>query len=252
MKLPDLSYFFTYETHIPDGVGFPLFGAWHLLWLSAIAAACAVYLHIYKKSSAAEQRRMDLFTAWSLPAWIAVRAVYIGILHENFLYELPLHLCSLAGIFCAVHVMTHWNWLGHALYAICLPGTVLALLFPNWVFYPPVHFITIEGFCFHGAILLYVTGQLTGHGIVPEPKKLWQVVLFLACLVLPVYVLDKKYAVNYMFVNVPSQGSPLVLLEKYMGNPGYLYGYAALVLLCMLAMDAGYACRTRKKRRDRK
>ena len=31
MKLSYLSYFFTYETHIPDGIGFALFGPWHLL-----------------------------------------------------------------------------------------------------------------------------------------------------------------------------------------------------------------------------
>lgn len=36
VKLSYLSYFFTYETHIPDGIGFALFGPWHLLWLSII------------------------------------------------------------------------------------------------------------------------------------------------------------------------------------------------------------------------
>jgi len=46
--------------------------------------------------------------------------------------------------------------------------------------------------------------------------------------------------VNYMFVNWPSAGSPLVWLADRMGNPGYLIGYAALVFLCMLLMDAGY------------
>ena len=30
VKLSYLSYFFTYETHIPDGIGFALFGPWHL------------------------------------------------------------------------------------------------------------------------------------------------------------------------------------------------------------------------------
>ena len=38
----------------------------------------------------------------------------------------------------------------------------------------------------------------------------------------------------------PSAGSPLVWLADRMGNPGYLIGYAALVFLCMLLMDAGY------------
>lgn len=49
VKLSYLSYFFTYETHIPDGIGFALFGPWHLLWLSIIFAICVRYVWIYKK-----------------------------------------------------------------------------------------------------------------------------------------------------------------------------------------------------------
>ena len=71
-----------------------------------------------------------------LVVWIVVRAIYIAVIHEAFLYELPFHLCSMAGILCAVHCLTKWKWLGQVLYTICLPGTVLALLFPNWNFYP--------------------------------------------------------------------------------------------------------------------
>ena len=44
VKLSYLSYFFTYETHIPDGIGFALFGPWHLLWLSVIFAICVRYV----------------------------------------------------------------------------------------------------------------------------------------------------------------------------------------------------------------
>ena len=43
-----------------------------------------------------------------------------------------------------------------------------------------------------------------------------------------------------MFVNVPSPGSPLEWLASFLGNPGYLAGYAVLMLLCMVLMDAGY------------
>lgn len=102
-----------------------------------------------------------------------------------FLYELPFHLCSMAGILCAVHCLTKWKWLGQVLYTICLPGTVLALLFPNWNFYPVIHFITLEGFLFHMGIVLYVAGKLASHEIRPDFAKLWQVVLFLTAVVIP-------------------------------------------------------------------
>lgn len=240
MKFSYLSYFFTYETHIPDGVGFALLGPWHLLWLSVIFAICVGYVWIYKKGDERKKRRMDGLTACSLVVWIIVRAIYIAVIHEAFLYELPFHLCSMAGILCAVHCLTKWKWLGQVLYTICLPGTVLALLFPNWNFYPVIHFITLEGFLFHMGIVLYVAGKLASHEIRPDFAKLWQVVLFLTAVVIPIYWFDKRYDVNYMFVNWPSAGSPLVWLADRMGNPGYLIGYAALVFLCMLLMDVGY------------
>ena len=96
MKLSYLSYFFTYETHIPDGIGFALFGPWHLLWLSIIFAICVRYVWIYKKGDERKKRRMDGLTACSLVVWIVVRAIYIAVIHEAFLYELPFHLCSMA------------------------------------------------------------------------------------------------------------------------------------------------------------
>ena len=123
MKLSYLSYFFTYETHIPDGIGFALFGPWHLLWLSVIFGICVRYVWIYKKGDERKKRRMDGLTACSLVVWIVVRAIYIAVIHEAFLYELPFHLCSMAGILCVVHCLTKWKWLGQVLYTICLPGT---------------------------------------------------------------------------------------------------------------------------------
>ena len=87
---------------------------------------------------------------------------------------------------------------------------------------------------------MYVTCLLTSHEIVPQVKKIWQVIAFLAIIVPPIYVFDKKYQVNYMFVNRPSDGSPLEWLAQWMGNPGYLLGYAGLILLCIFLMDLGY------------
>lgn len=235
-----LNYFFTYETKIPDGVGFTLFGPWHLLWLMLLVAGGILYVRRYKKSSEQQQKHMEGLVAASLILWIAIRMLYIVLIHEKMLYELPFHLCSMAGILCAIHYFTNWKWLGQVLYTICLPGTILALLFPNWNFYPVIHFITIEAFFFHIGIVLYVAGQLASHKIEPKLTRLWQVLLFLLAVVTPIYWFDKKFDVNYMFVNWPSAGSPLVWLAEKMGNPGYLAGYAALVLLCMVLMDVGY------------
>lgn len=244
-----LELFFTYETKIPNGVGFSLFGLGHILWLAVIVVTSVLYLKRYAKAAKQKKRRMEYVISFSLVGWIVVRIVYIAVIKEDFLYELPLHMCSIAGMLCAVHCIFGWKWLGQVLYAVCLPGTILALLFPNWSFYPVIHMITVESFWFHAGIIMYVTGLLYTHKIVPDLRKMWQVVLFLAAVVTPVYFFDRRYEVNYMFVNKPSPGSPLEWLAEWLGNPGYLIGYAVLVGLCIFLMDLGYVLIVRKRHR---
>ena len=56
------------------------------------------YVWIYKKGDERKKRRMDGLTACSLVVWIVVRAIYIAVIHEAFLYELPFHLTHMAKI----------------------------------------------------------------------------------------------------------------------------------------------------------
>ncbi|MCM1282421.1 MAG: YwaF family protein [Muribaculaceae bacterium] len=242
----ELEYFFTYETEIPEGIGFAVAGKEHILWLFFLAGISLLLMRLYAGLPERGRCIWEYIVAFSMVFWVLIRIVYIAVIGKSFLPELPLHLCSIAGILCAVHCVARWDWLGNVLYSIGLPGTVLALLFPNWGKYPAIHFITIEGFLFHAGILLYVVSQLYSRGIVPKPGKLWQVVLFLAAVAAPVYCFDRCFHVNYMFVNWPSPGSPLELLEECLGNPGYLAGYAFFVLLGMFLMDLGYVLFTKK------
>ena len=126
-----------------------------------------------------------------------------------------------------------------SLYPVSAGNRACAFI-PGLVRYPAIHFITIQGFTFHAGIVLYVICQLLQHNIIPRLAALWKVIVFLLVVVPPVYLFDKKFHANYMFVNVPSPGSPLEWLASFLGNPGYLAGYAVLMLLCMVLMDAGY------------
>lgn len=242
-----LDEFFTYETTLQRGIGFGMFRVGHFIWLAVIFAGIYLVMRWYRRADKRTQRKIEIVTAASMSVWIVIRVIYIAVLHENFLYELPLHLCSMAGILCAIHCVTHWEWLGQVLYSLCLPGAVLALLFPNWNFYPAIHFLTMEAFLFHMGIVLYVCMMLQSHGIVPDIRKLWKVIVFMIVVVVPIYFFDKRFNVNYMFVNRPSAGSPLVWLAGWMGDPGYLVGYAIFMILCVVLMDLGYLCHVRMR-----
>ncbi len=46
----------------------------------------------------------------------------------------------------------------------------------------------------------------------------------------------KGIGCNYFFVNWPIPDSPLSWMASFLGNPGYLIGYAALTLSVILLM----------------
>ncbi len=232
-----LKYFFTYGSELPADVGFPMFGTAHLVWLLLGAAATLFFALRYRRSGGASRRRQDKAAACFLVGLIAVRSIYLILIRQMNVWELPLHLCSLAGFLCLWHAYRGRGWLGQTLYAICLPGTLAALLFPDWVYYPPVHFITIEGFLFHFGVVVYVVFQLISGRIRPDFRKAWTVFAFLLVAVPPVYLFDRHFGTNYMFVNYPSPGSPLELFAARFGDPGYLLPYAALVAAIVLLME---------------
>ena len=142
----NLRYFFTYGAELPSGVGFGMFTAAHFTWLAAGAIVIFVLALRYKGLSKQKRRHADKAAGWFLVALMAVRALYLVIVGYQTVYEVPLHLCSLAGFLCLLHSYKPYDWAGQTLYTLCLPGTLAALIFADWNYYPTIHFITIAGF----------------------------------------------------------------------------------------------------------
>jgi len=231
-----MKYFFTYEDSIPAGEGFSMFGPAHLLWLALLLAAGIVAYRHFSHLPDVKQKKESRALAAGLVLLEAVR-IFILILTGHFgIYELPLHLCGLAGFICFLDSVKEWKWTGQTLFSLCLPGTVSALIFPDWTVYPPVHYITIQGFLFHAGIVLYVFFGLRSGKIRPDVHEIWRTALFLLITVPVIYVFDRAFNANYFFVNVPSPGSPLEWIADVMGVPGYLIGYAVLVFAIVLLM----------------
>lgn len=248
-----LAYFWRYETEIPSHLQFKEFGMAHLMWLGLLlAAGIWLFRHV-------PHRRLRLFLGGTLFLLEATREIWLTAIGHYGIYELPLHLCSMAGLLCGVHALLGhilhrregargylYNALGRVLYSLGLPGAAMALLFPDWVTYPPIHFLTFHAFLFHAGIILYVITALSEKEIRPSLAGVREPIVFL-CVVVPcIYAFDRHFHANYFFVNVPSEGSPLVLLAAWLGNPGYLVGYAVLALLVMLMMNGLYVVWSRR------
>ncbi len=238
--LKDSLDFFTYSDDIPYGAGFNQFSIIHFLWLLGIISVTVGLGIVLKNKNEKQQgiilKIIGIFLVFLIILRIAV--LYAG--GHMSVYELPLHLCSLAGFICFLHAFTGWDFLGQVLYSLCLPGTVLALAFPDWSYYPAFNFITLQGFIFHGGIVVYIVLGLISNNIKPSVYKMWKAILFLVIIVPVIYLFDRHYDVNYMFLLRPSLDSPLEWIERLMGRTGYLIGYALLVMMVVTLMNIIY------------
>lgn len=136
---------------------------------------------------------------------------------------LPLHLCSFCMGLCLIYGFFREDR-GSLLSLIALPGSICALVFPNWGDLPLFHFISLHGYFFHalllqGGLLPLVTGQLR-----LDWRDYWKgvgVLVLSGCAVVP---LNLRLGTNYMFLRWPSPDSPLEYLARIPGAYGYQTG----------------------------
>ena len=239
-----MELFFTYEDNLPPGTGYVLFGKEHIciLIFSLILTCGCVYL--YEKKDTVFKEYMRKSVAVALVALIALRQVYVCCVGADIVYDLPLHLCSIAGIVCFIYEYTYSmipeaikSVLEQALFALCLPGAVLAIVFSNGTMYPVIHFITIESGLFHVFIIVYVIFRIKDGDIHPDIKEAYKNVFFLLAVAAPVYLFDRVFHANYMFLMRPSQGSPLTGLYTGYGYEIYMIGYGLLAMAEVLIIN---------------
>ena len=234
--------YFWYTYHdLPDGVGFSYFGVKHLTALGVIAVCIVLLCILFRHLTQIGQDRMLKTIAVLTAAGEVIKdsfLLYIG--HMSMEY-LPLHLCSFAIIVFLVHAFMKESRLKDALgeitWCLLLPGSLCALLFPNWKAYPMLTFMNLHSFYWHALLVLYPLLLLIGGRIRPTLKHWWYAVLFLLIVVPPVYLFDVRTGYNYMFVYVPMAGTPLETLYDVMGA-WWRVGYAAAALAVILVMLA--------------
>ncbi len=231
-----MSLFFTYETQLPEGVGFDWYGTGHWTWLAAIAVACVLGGTLAPKLPRRGQLWLQRGVSLSSAALICGMELFFWLTGNMSPRALPLHLCSMAPFITVLHGFFRRDWLDQVVYTLCMPGAVAALLFPGWNDYPLLSFMGIEGFLSHGLILSYGIMALTCGRIRPRLSCLWKVWVFLAVVVPPVYWFNQSYNCNYWFINRSITGSPLEYLNRF-GSTGYLIAYGVLALMIMLLLD---------------
>lgn len=207
----------------------------HFAWLLFSALLAALLCWAHKRSGEVCRRRLRLAAAMLCVALELLRALLLILAGDYGVGRLPLHLCGMAVYICLLHALRGGELTGQFLYAFCLPGAVAALLFPDWSYYPALHFMTACGFALHALICAYVLMLVTGGELRPDIRRAPACLGLMLALAAAIYVFDRLTGTNYMFLNWPSEGSPLEWFA-FLGRPGYVLGYLPMIAAAWAVM----------------
>ncbi len=147
---------------------------------------------------------------------------------DNFIPKyLPLQLCSINIFIIAVHALTKSKAIGNFLYTICLPASVLPLIFPTWTKLPIENFMHIHSFTVHLLLALYPLMLTVGGDIKPKLKYVPACLAVLFLLAGVAFAANSVWDTNFMFLRSATKGNPLYAFKKMFGN--HLIGYPILI-----------------------
>lgn len=230
-------------------MGFELYGPYHLSWLMATVIIVAIACKLYRRATTTSRHRAKLILTWSLVVGEIIKDVYIAMTGQLSVEELPFSLCGLAMFAFIWYSYTNNKAIGEMLYSLFLPGAISAMLFCNWTERPIGSFLSLFSFYYHVVLIVYIAMILYAKEFVPNIRRLWAPIVFLLISAPAIYRFNKIYDTNFMFLNVPSPGSPLIPLERIFGNPGYIFGLVLILLTLWIIMYPPYMIYERKKSR---
>lgn len=244
-----MEYFWETTGSIPKGHGFSHFSPTHLFWLALFLVAAIIVPYTYRKCSEKGRRNYRFVVAGMIFAdelgkWIMLLAT--GLFTKNYL---PFQLCTINIFIIAIHLIKPTKTLSNFLYAICLPGALLAIIAPSWTKLPLLNFMHIHSSSIHILLALYPLMLLAGGEVFPRFRDTWRFLLILICLAIPAVITNLTLGTNYMFLAKPD-AAILPIFEKLLGN--HLFGFPILLAVLWGVMFAPFEiiAKRRKKKTE--
>lgn len=217
-----MDYFFASANQIPSRLSLRYFGRTHFIWMAFIVLFIILLSLFYKRLKPFQKRQFKKSYALFIVFFELLRQIIYLMLGRYELSLLPLHLCGITEVLILFHAYSKNKVVKESLYAMGLLGALMALAFADWLIYPVWHFQSIHSFVMHGLLLGYVLMLLWSQELKPNEKLLPQVFMLFFLICFGLYYFNKQYGTNFFFLNYPSPGSPLVMFEQWVGNPGYI------------------------------
>ncbi|MBO4635908.1 MAG: YwaF family protein [Clostridiales bacterium] len=168
---------------------------------------------------------------------------------------LPLHLCNL-GIFVNLAAVSTKgrisSFFSEISVVLILPGSLGALLFPDWNYRPFWSYLPVLCFMTHAILVFIPVVFLIREKACISFRHFWYSYAFLAVTVPPVFWFDKRFDQNYIFLRYPVYSSPLELIYDLTGEKYYIAGLLILLTAALIVEYLLYAVSSRLLRTNRK
>lgn len=214
--------------------GFTLFDTVHMSWLISIFVVLLCSIYFYSKLSSIHQLRYQQIIFWLLLLLECTKQIFLIVTKQYSYWSPPLHLCGLGIFIAGWHAYRPSRTTSTLLYALTLPGAVIALIFPGWT--ADSGFLHIHSFLFHALLVLFVSPLIRARQLTLSWRDLWRAVLFLLLTVPVIYVYNATFQTNFMFLNRPVAHTPLQWLYETFGASSYIASLAGVVLLLWIML----------------
>lgn len=243
-----------------SGEGFGCFSLPHILWLVVLAAGIFFFSFAYKRSNEKGRDHLRKGMALFLMLFEVGKQCVVGLTGAPAAVHLPLHICSFAEY--AILIDTFWpdnRLFKPVLCYAFLPAAFMALLFPTVTAYPPISYYAIHQFVLHAAIIAYILARYIAGDMRMNYTGVWISLGMILALALPVYLIDKTFDRNYMFLLRHSNNPALKFIWNLSGGSGgfaYILGLALLTLLmfhfvfCVFTLIQKLRCRQKSAKMD--
>ena len=216
---------------------FSHFGPEHVGMLLFITFAVIMGLLLVRKGSEKHVRRTALVLALLTLAGEIIQDLLLVREGGDIMSFLPLHLCNIGIFVNLLASLTRGkvqSYFAEVSLVLIAPGSVGALLFPDWTYRPFWSAVALLCFFTHTLLVFVPLMYLVRKRISVTFKHFWYSYLFLALAVPPIWLLNSKADLNYMYLMYPPKSSPLEWIYKLTGDTYYIAGLVMFITVLLL------------------
>ncbi len=237
-----MKYFWLEKSLLPQQMGYELFSAKHIVSLMVILALNVIVYSAFCKMNGKKQDIFLKVCSLILPV-IEIFKITVLLIEGVFDAQyFPLYLCSVGIILFPIAAFerhkTVVEYTAEAGLLMIIPGSLMALIFPNWIgFYAPLSFLSIYSYFWHGLIILIPICMWKMGKVSIKAESVIHSFVVLAILLPLVLVFDQFFHQNYWFLERPDLNNPfLSIYQKY----GYTMYITCILLLAFIMCGLSY------------